>query len=416
MKSKLIFCISLFLLIMTTGGYSRRLSPGKERILKALNETADYASLILLDENGKGRCDYNIVDGKWYDYEPPWHSGQLIYGLLEAYKITGKQKYLKKAVRAGDWWCSLEIKDHPKLKGMIRAIHGDGKENIVFATVTDGTAGLFKLYAVTQNKKYADIPTAAGEWMLNNMYEPGEKVFYDNVDPVSGEVMKTNSPFWPDKKDQQLFDVSRPNNEGSLFLDMYRYTKNEKYKKIFIELCESLVEKQDKYGLWMRFIPNNEKEGTFHPRFNLWYAESLIDGYELTGDKRYLEAAIKTVRRYQKATQKDGTFYYVNYLDGRYDDNSITGSATAFTGILMIRLVKLGAGEEFKNNIETNADWIIKNRYSVAHSDKNLRGAVIDTRTRRKSGQIWITQRDVGSSFALRFLADYYNYKFAGKE
>ncbi|MFA7420109.1 MAG: hypothetical protein WCZ90_10530 [Melioribacteraceae bacterium] len=385
----------------------------KESLLKAIKETADCAAFVLLDDSGKSRCDYNLTEGKWYDYEPPWHTGQLIYALVDAYKITGNKKYLQRAAKAGDWWCSLQIKDHPKLKGMLKAIHGDGIDNIVFATITDGTGGLFKLYDVTKNKKYAEVPTSAGEWMLNNMYVPEHKIFYDNVNPTSGEVMKTHSPFWPDKKEQTLYDVARPNNEGSLYRDMYLYTKNEKYKKVFVELCESLVEKQDEHGLWMQFMPNSIKDGTFHPRFNLWYAESLIDGYELTGEKKFLDAAVKTMRTYQKAMLKDGTFYYVNYLYGRYNENSVTGSATAFSGILWMRLLKLGAGEEFAQSLEKAAEWVVKNRFSASHPDKNLRGAVIDTRTRRKKGNIWLTQRDVGTAFGLRFLSDYYNYKYA---
>ncbi len=412
MTKKIIVTMVLLLVLVPAMNFAQKESAGKEEILKALKETADCAADVLLDSNGKSKCDYNITEGKWYDYEPPWHTGQIINGLVEAYKITKNKKYLTRAEKAGDWWCSLEIKDHPKLKGMVRAIHGDNNPNIVFATVTDGTAGLFNLYNLTKKKKYADVPVSAGEWMLNNMYVPEQKVFYDNVDPKTGEILKNSSPFWADKKEVVLFDVARPNNEGSLFRDMYAYTKNEKYKKIFIDLCESLVEKQDPDGLWMRFTPNKMKDNSFHPRFNLWYAESLIDGYELTGDKRYLDAAVKTLRTYQKAMQKDGTFYYVNYLDGKYNDNSVTGSATAFCGLLWIRLIKHGVGNEFVKSLNTAVEWIIKNRFAVNHPDKNLRGTIIDTRTRRKNGNIWITQRDVGTSFALRFLSDYYNYKF----
>jgi hypothetical protein len=48
------------------------------------------------------------------------------------------------------------------------------------------------------------------------------------------------------------------------------------------------------------------------------------------------------------------------------------------------------------------------NRFSEDHPDKNIAGATINLRTRRKKGKIWITNRDVGTSFALRFLTDYY--------
>jgi rhamnogalacturonyl hydrolase YesR len=270
----------------------------KEKILNAVTIGADYASQVLLDETGKSRCDYNITEGRWYDYEPPWHTGQIIYALVQSYQVTQNNAYLEAAKKAADWWTGLEIKDHPKLQGMVRAVHGDhAGEVIVFATVSDGTAGLFRLYQLTSEKKYAEVPTQAGEWMLRNMWVPENGVFYDNVDPKTGEVLKENSPFWPQKEKQTLFDVARPNNEGSLFKDMYQYTKNEKYKDIFIKICESLVEKQGPQGLWMDFMPNHKDEGSFHPRFNLWYAESLLEGYELTADRRYLDAALKKFKK-----------------------------------------------------------------------------------------------------------------------
>lgn len=407
-----IFAALLFAVALPRTGTAQENEITKDDVLKAINECSFYAAHTLLDENGRSRCDYNLTEGKWYDYEPPWHTGQIINALVEAYKITGNEEYLSYAKKAGDWWCGLLITDNPKLNGMVRAIHGDGINYIVFATVTDGTPGLFNLYKTTGIKKYADIPTGAGKWMLKNMYVPEYGVFYDAVDPVSGEVMKENSPFWPEKKEQKLFDVSRPNNEGSLFKDIFEYTGDETYKKVFIELCESLVKYQDEYGLWMDFTPNHKAEKSYHPRFNLWYAESLLEGYDLTGNKKYLEAAKKTMLMYQKAQKKDGTIYYVNYLDGTYSDNSVTGSAVALAGSLWIRLVKSGAGDEFKNNVEKSARWILKNRFASDHPDKNLAGAVVNYRKRNKAGKIWLTQRDVGTSFGIRFLADYYRYKF----
>ncbi len=383
----------------------------QEEILKAIKECADYAANTLLDGQGKSRCDYNMTEGRWYDYEPPWHTGQIIYALVAAYKVTGDETYLSAARKAGDWWVSLEIKDHPKLKGMLNAIHGDhAGEVIVFATVSDGTAGLFRLYKATGDKKYADIPTKAGEWMRQHMWVPDHGVFYDNINPESGEVIKENSPFWPDKENQTLYDVARPNNEGSLYRDMYEYTGDERYKLLFIDLCESLVEKQGPEGLWMDFMPNHKAEGTFHPRFNLWYAESLLEGYDLTGDKRYLNAALRTARMYARYQKKDGTIYYENHLDGSSNESSVCGSAVAFAGIIWLRLLQYGVGDEFLQNIEKSTTFLLKNRFAIDHPDPNLAGAVLNTRTRHRKGKIWLVNRDVGTSFGIRYLCDYYNY------
>lgn len=389
-------------------------TPSESELLKAINECTDYASKVLLDAEGKSRCDYNLIEGKWYPYEEPWHTGQIILGLVDSYKVTGNKDALQAALKAGDWWISLEIKNNPRFKGMVAATHGDviGNDQIVFATTTDGTPGIFELSRVTGDMKYAKVATSSAKWLLENMYYPEKGVCYDLADLKTGEVLKENSPFYKDKKNQVLEDVSRPNTEGSPFKDAYEFSKDSKFKDAHILLCNSLIEKQDKDGIWMRYMPNDINVSSFHPRFNLWYAESLLEAYELTKDKKYLEAAAKTARTYAKAQKKDGTIFYVNYTDGKESDKgSVCGSAVAFAGILWIRLADYGY-TEFIPAYERSIQWILKNRYSINHPDPNLRGAVVNTRCRSKKGKIWLTHRDVGTSFGLRFLAAYYQLKY----
>lgn len=406
-----IFLILTFLLVSLTG-YAQAGGPTKDEIFQTMRTCADYASNVLLDENGKSRCDYSLLDGKWYDYEPPWHTGQIINGLVEVYKITKDDRYLAAAKKAGNWWVGLEIKGDPRFKGMVKAVHGDGVNYIVCATVTDGTPGLFNLYRLTKDRRYADVPTSAGEWMLEHLYLPKEGMFYDRVDPETGEVQKLRNPVKPGKGPQPLNKVARVNNEGFLYKDMFEYTGNQKYKEVFLNLCESLVAKQGAEGLWMQFDPNNDEKKSFHPRFNLWYAESLIEGYELTGKKAYLAAAKKTLIFYTKFQKKDGTFYYENYLDGHANENSVTGSTVAMAGVLWLRMDKIEGKADFRENIERSARWIVGNHFAVDHPDKNLAGGTLNIRTRMKNGNIYMTQRDLGTSFAMRFLAAYYHDKF----
>jgi uncharacterized protein YyaL (SSP411 family) len=387
----------------------------KEEVTLAINQCAQYVSETILDKDGKSRCDYNLTEGKWYDYEVPWHTGQAINALLAAYKQTGNKSYLAAAIRGGRYWISMEVKDKKsKLYGMVAATHGDiiGEDFIVFATISDGTPGIYELSKVTKDPRYAQVATNAASWMLANMYYPEQGVCYDNIDIKTGEVLKEHSPFWKDKQEQKLFDVSRPNTEGSLFKDAYEFSGDNKFKDAFILLCNSLIEKQGPEGVWMQFMPNFVSEHSFHPRFSLWYAESLIEAYKLTNDKKYLEAAANTARTFAKAQQKDGTIYYDNYTNGRKPDKgSITGSAVGLAGIVWIELSKYGY-KEFDPAIEKSAKWIIKNRYDQHHPDPNLRGAIIETRTRFKDGKAWLTNRDIGTSFCLRFLVDYAKYKF----
>ncbi|HCV44324.1 MAG TPA: hypothetical protein DGH68_12620 [Bacteroidetes bacterium] len=412
---RVIFVVVLAISLVVTALSAEKSTPDdslKALIRSALDEGAHYAITVLLDEQGKARGDYSIIEGKWSPYEPAWHTGQLIYGLLEAYKITQNPEYLEHAKGAGNWWVSLAITDHPKLKGMVKTIHGNGIEKICFATMTDGANGIFELWRISEDEKYASVATTAGEWMLQNMYIPEHKLFYDFVDPTTGEVQKTWSDFWPEKKEQVLTDVARPNNEGYLYRDMYEYTRNEKYKRLFLELCDGLVDKQGPEGLWMEFTPNNNSTGSFHPRFNIWYAESLVKGYEMTGNRKYLDAAKKTLAFYTKFQKKDGTIYYDNNIDGTSKENSPSGSTTSFAGIVWIQLLMHGVGDEFKGNIERSFQWVMSNRYAKDHPDANLAGGFYNLRMSIKNGRHRIVQRDIGTAFGLRFLAEYYRYKF----
>lgn len=408
-KRKILLCITI-----ASSLFAFAQTPTPQELLDALQDCSYYTRNILLDEQGKSRCDYNIIQGKWYPYEEPWHTGQIILGLLQSYEVTGNKEDLEAARRAGDWWIGLEIKNNPSLKGMVAATHGDeiGNGQIVFATVSDGTHGLFELSRITGDKKYAKVASNAIEWMLDHMYDAKDSVCYDLVDLKTGEVLTQNSPFYADKESQTLEDVSRPNTEGSPFKDAYLFTGKKKFLDAHILLSKSLLSKQFANGMWMRYMPNSIEASSFHPRFNLWYAESLIETYELTNDKTYLEAAARTLRTYAKVQKNDGTIFYDNYTNGRPSDKgSVCGSAVAFAGTLWIRLSKYGY-HEFDKNYERSINWILKNRYPLDHPDKNLRGGIVNTRLRFKKGRVWLTQRDVGTSFGMRFIADYYKLKY----
>jgi rhamnogalacturonyl hydrolase YesR len=407
--------IRLFILILLSwGGVSTHAQTKKEDVVLAVNQIAKYVSGAMMDDKGRSKCDYNMTEGKWYEYEVPWHTGQTVNALLAAYKQTGNKTYLNAAIKGGDYWAGLEIKDHPTLKGMVNAQHGDvlGEEFIVFATVSDGTPGIYELSRVTKNPKYAKVATSAAYWMIKNMYYPEKGVCYDNIDAKTGEVLKEYSPFWKGKEKMDLFDVSRPNTEGWLFKDAFEFSGDKQFRDAFLNLCNSLIEKQGPEGVWMRFMPNWAAETSFHPRFSLWYAESLIQAFNLSGDRKYLDAAARTAEVFAKAQQNDGTIFYDNYLNGRKPDKgSVTGSAVALAGIVWIQLSDNGY-KQFDEHIEKSATWLLKNRYAENHPDPNLRGAVLETRTRFRKGKVWLTNRDTGSVFGLRFLVDYIDYKF----
>lgn len=373
---------------------------------EALLSGGRHAARVLLDEHGMPRGDYDLVSGRWEPYEPAWHAGQLILGLLEAWRITREPELLAAARRAGDRWIAQEITEPPQLRGLLNAWHGGPLGKLInFTTVSDGTPGLFELSRETGDSRYAQAATRSGEWLLRHTYIPAEHLFYNIVDPDTGAVWKNRSPHHPYLARVEITHVARPNIEGSLLKDMCEHTGRREHCALFLEVSRATVARQHASGYWMDFEPNDPSTGRIHPRFNLWYAEALLEAHELERDPRFVEAALRTARATARLQRADGAILYDNFLDGRAREGSLTGSAVAFAGLVWQRLRALRGDEEFAGNIERSLAWLLANRFPEDHPDPNLRGGFLETRLRSAGGRTRIEYRDISTAFALRFLA-----------
>jgi hypothetical protein len=395
--------------------------PRAEAVTGALTELADHAAHILMTEEGRGRADYDIVAARWHSYEDHWHTGQLVWALLEAGAVLDRPDWLATARRGGDWWVSTEYPAGHPLAGLVAAAHGDRLGDLInWTTIADGTPGLFALTRATGDARYADTATRSGRWLWENTRVPagtpgGEGLFYNIIDPATGAVWRdwdvhTQGP-QRDAAQAALAPApvtrtARPNIEGFLFHDMCRHTGEAVWCERFIAQADALLARQDASGLWLEFEPNEADGSQIHPRFNIWNAEALLQAYEVSGDRKYLEGAARTARWAQTVMQKDGTLFYRTSIDGASNRAEVTGSAVAFNGVLMLRLKDYGY-TEFAPTIAVFADWLIANRYAASHPDRNLAGAVIDTRLKLGGGEVALLNRDVGSTFGLRFLSLY---------
>lgn len=385
----------------------------KNKIEISLTSGIHHATAVCLDTAGKARGDYELVSGTWAEYEPAWHTGQLIKGLLEAYQVTKNKKALTTAIKAGDWWVTLQFPKGHKLEGYLNAIHGDNVGNLInTTTIADGTPGLFQLSRVTGNNTYANVATSAGKWILDNLYVKEHKLSYNIVDPITGEIWKDKSPHEQHQGAPiTIKQVARPNAEGYLWKDMYEHTGEKRYKEAYLEICDGLLEKQSDNGFWMDFEPNDPKTGKIHARFNTWNAEALLEAYHLTKDKKYLEGALKTGQGMASIQDENGIIYYTSYTDGSADKKSPCGSGTSFAGILWLRLYELGY-YEFKQNITKALDFTLQNQFPENHTDKNLAGGYFEMRLKAKKGNVKLIYRDIATSFGLRFLSAVHKFEF----
>ncbi len=402
-------------LCVVTPGHARDTPepPDANQIRAAIRAGADYAATVLIQPDGRGRTEYDLISSAWNDYEVHWHTAQTIYGLLAAHDVLEDEAYLETARRAGDWWIATEFQPPHPFAGLVNAAHGDKLGPLInMTTITDGANALFALSAATDDPRYAETAVRSGNWLLENAYIPEEGLFYNIFDPSDGSVWTDKSPHHPGVTPDviKITQVARPNSEGHLFADMCDFTGEQRYCDVFLAVANKKIERQYDNGLWMDFEPNDPDTGKVHPRFNVWLAEAQMVAYEMSGDGRYRDSALAAARAMARFQKKDGAIYYRNFADGRTVTQDATGSAVAFSGLLWLRLQAAGY-DEFDANIERSVRWLLANQFAPDHDDPNVRGAFLNTRTKRSDGKTAIYQRDIGTSFALRFLTAYLDSK-----
>lgn len=339
--------------------------PSRDAVHAAVAAGADaaVASLRPATEGGGlvAKCDYHLTQGIWYDYERLWHTAVTINALVAARDVLGSNRsdLVAVAVRAGQWWTEQQIHHPTSLAGLMNSTDVlptavgcitdacNGTQDL--GDVSDSAYGIYALSAATSDRAYSDAASDSALWQLHHMaVGPAHPGLYWNL------LNKTSTPPGPITTVPQPF---RTQIEGSLFLQgaytnnshhnlisrhishrllviaAYKHTKDEQLKEGFLQQAEATVRNQDQHGLWMlwyefrisfkmmnfaliamNFVsrtPNDNVTGTIHPRFNLWYAHSLLDAFEFTGNVSYLEAATKTAVFYSTSVQRrDGTIYY----------------------------------------------------------------------------------------------------------
>jgi hypothetical protein len=432
------------LVFLTTAEVSPLPTPISLSKIKYSMKFAVNASLQNQYPSGQAKCDYHLLHGQWYDYEQIWHTGQLASGLIAAHQTLKLStatsiKIMEAAMSAGNWWTSQSCnKTASPIKYLVQSIdrHEEDYGCITDACgptedltdVSDGSHAMFVLTNVTGKSIYADTATNSAKWQLDHMSVPNHPgLYYNIINTTTGLPFKNLTDNVVGAGNTTLDQVSRSNIEGSLFLDACLYSgintiNGQLFCNAFIEQADLTVKRQDAHGLWLQWTPNDITTGRFHPRFNTWYALSLLDAADWINDKAkesiYEKAATLTGRTMALTQQKSGTIYYWNSFS---NDGSIVtiknapcGSAVAVALQLWLRLYKRGYNE-FGINIIRAVNWLVANQYNENHIDINLAGSYFELGFRKLAkwesyNTLDVVQRDLATNTGLQGLAAYVNF------
>lgn len=114
---------------------------------------------------------------------------------LQAYLLTGQQKYLTVAEQAADWLIKVAIKDSDG--GLSWREYENPPSPIVHANLNNGAAGigmfLRDLYLATNNGKYKDAAQGALNWVMSTAVRDGDGVHWRDSD---GGNSYSKDPSW----------------------------------------------------------------------------------------------------------------------------------------------------------------------------------------------------------------------------
>lgn len=236
----------------------------------------------------------------WYDLEKQRHSyvyteisGYALTTLLFLYEKESKQEFLERAKLVGDWLVGIQNEDGSM--GTAYYLPGvDVQKPDSYHTFDVGMVfnGLALMYKVSHEQKYLDSAKKAADWVISYQKEDGS---------IPAQVSRENGEVTDSEKTWSTQSGSFHSKLAIGLLNIYDLTKDEKYKKSAIGLCDYALTRQEISG---QFLTYGEQVGTnMHP--HLYSAEGLFVAGSYLKESRYLDASRKAVE-WTISLYKDG--------------------------------------------------------------------------------------------------------------
>ncbi len=273
------------------------------KIINMLPKWGDFLLSMQNDKEGsKGYgafyYSYNLNEEKKRKRFVIGTSSLSIFTLLKLYNYTEEEKYLDSAKLAGNWLLEMQ-NSNGTMDPYLRFRESDGKwvrgkkESLLYEGQT--LSALSRLYRETKKDKYLESAEKIADRFVTK---------YENENGyIEGGYRDKNS-------------ISNAWVVMSL-LDYHKALENEKYKNVFLELSQLIIEKQItkeenllRYGRWSGLVSSSG---------NGWIAEIMTEMYKyclqenIPNREKYKDAAVKSIRwLVQNTYSENNTFFLQN--------------------------------------------------------------------------------------------------------
>jgi hypothetical protein len=360
--------------------------------IQTIQPDADECVVNYSYQNWKGAIKGEFSsESKWKFFGTVWHTGQAVKALSLAYKYFREPYLLESAQMAAEFILNQQQTNKNDADfGMILAYEDkDGLDKINTSCVLECCDGLFTLSEVSGDNRYADRAVEAISWVVRKMYSGG--CFIDRYSPQDRTVKNV----WKNKYD----DPGRPLLDDGVLLKAWKYSGREEFRRVFYEIADHLLKREEPRGNWFGYAPCNWKEQSMHPRQAFWWGRPLWMAYKDSGKTKYRDAFNRACQWYTKAMRHDGGMIRRTYTDFSTDSFGHATSATS-CAVMMFRDAYTELGDpQYIPYITKGLSYAMAMQVTEAH-DPRMKGVIIEKclPPGGKDGVPWAV-RDIGVSF-----------------
>jgi hypothetical protein len=317
---------------------------------------------------GAVRNEYDTKTGTWTVNGPVWHTGQAIRSLLIAHRHIGDLSLLEAAKSMGRFILST-IVDAPgdTNHGLLLAYEGDNA-TVNNQTVFETVPGLLDLAAALDDRSWIEHAHRAVDFTLRG-FMPDEALIVDHYHV--GDKRFVHDP------DNPL--PGRPLLDGGVLVALARATGDERYLRIFLDMAERAVREERPEGTWMIFPPWRQDTGRLHVRTSWWWGYPLLLAYDVSGDRRFWDAALRVGGWYLAQQNLDGGFYYSPLISGKHSSFGLATSGAAVATIIWADLYSRTGDRAYREAIGRSIRYVLRAQFSRHGGNTEMRGAFWET-------------------------------------
>lgn len=334
-------------------------------------DTEDITGFPYTRWRGVIRGEYSAARKKWWFFCPVWHTGQAVRALVLASQTLGQPKWMDGARRGAEFIYNHQVFDEASPDHGLILAYEDVPTKVNTSAVMECMEGLMELADADKDEQAWKRIIAAGDFIVDKMFMPVEGLFRDVYDPQTHTVIVPN----PYRSKDNI--GGRPLVEDAVLVRLFEKTKDQKFLDAHLKVSRTLVADQRPAGNWIDYGPCDPNRGVFHPRHTYWWGLPLLDSYQATGDKRYLETAIASGEFCARAMRKDGGYIRGTYFDFGTDSFGHATSGSASAAVLFLRLFRITKEPRWMKLAELALSYCMMVQL-IDVQDKNLKGVIVE--------------------------------------